>query len=437
MRPILVLEFNELSPELLERFIASGDLPAFARLRDRSSTYITEAGEHGVALNPWVQWVTVHTGVRANDHGIVQLGESHRLRLPTIADVVSASGGSVWQCGSMNVQPIGPVTGAVLPDPWSIGRTPQPASLHSFFRFVSASVQEHTNDRTPLSKREAVDFVRFLLTHGLTARTAGATVGQLVGERARRRGRWARAELLDRFQWDVFRHYHRKIRPTFATFFSNSTAHFQHLHWDDMERAPAHSAVLDGYRKMDALVASASRLVGDDATVVLCTALSQTANTAADRAREGFYRPRDLHAFAEQFGLRGVRDAAPVMAEQSHLFFTDASAAAEAAHALRAIRSNGDEVFHVEVSGAALFIGCQLFTRRPLAPDLDGVLYWTDAAREGTHHPDGVLWIGDGGSDDRDVRVPLESVARMLLRVIGVDAPPSMAPAPLVREPAR
>ena len=36
-------------------------------------------------------------------------------------------------------------------------------------------------------------------------------------------------------QMDVFRRYWKRERPTFSTLFLNSTAHFQHLHWREME----------------------------------------------------------------------------------------------------------------------------------------------------------------------------------------------------------
>ncbi|MGH3370714.1 MAG: hypothetical protein ACRDPR_12005, partial [Nocardioidaceae bacterium] len=108
-KPVLSLEFNELSPTLMKRFIDTGRLPNFDRLRRESLTFITEAGEKGEQLDPWVQWVTVHTGATADEHGVGQLGEAARLQVPTVADIVSEGGRSVWLCGSMNVNPVRPV----------------------------------------------------------------------------------------------------------------------------------------------------------------------------------------------------------------------------------------------------------------------------------------------------------------------------------------
>lgn len=446
-RSVLMLEFNELSPVLMDRFISAGHLPNFARLRDRSAAFITEAGEVDGRLNPWVQWVTVHTGATAAEHGIEKLGEARRLTVPTIADLVSAAGGVVWQCGSMNVQPLEPVNGCVLPDPWSVDADPQPASLEPFFRFVSANVQEHTNAAAPLSKREAIAFARFLATHGLSVRTALATLRQLVGERTGRVPRWQRAELLDRFQWDVFAYYHRRLRPTFATFFSNSTAHFQHLHWDELDRVPDESAVLHGYRQMDRLVARATALVGPDTTVVLCTALSQTANHEDD-GYDGFYRPHNLGRLVDALGVVGVVQTAPMMAGQSHVYFDSASAASAGAASLGAITVAGQRAFDIRQNGADLVIGIDVFARLPAGSALrwpegreasfDELFYWSDSPREGTHHGDGILWIEGDPNRAPEARVPLTSVAPTLLSLIGVEPPPSMKREPLtVGHPSR
>src|SRR3954452_24899966 len=105
---VVVLEFNELTPGLIDRFIAAGELPNFGRLRSSSRSWITDADEPQELLDPWIQWPTVHTGVGFEDHRVLKLGEGSRNEIPTIADVVSGAGRRVWLCGSMNVAPVGP-----------------------------------------------------------------------------------------------------------------------------------------------------------------------------------------------------------------------------------------------------------------------------------------------------------------------------------------
>jgi len=120
------------------------------------------------------------------------------------------------------------------------------------------------------------------------------------------------------------------------------------------------------------------------------------------------------------------------MAEQWHVFFRDETAAAEGAQILRDVRSGGESVFEVQRDGMQVFVGCRFFNRRSLDPPLDDLLYWVDAPREGTHHPDGILWIWNGPQVAKDVRVPLTAVAPTLLSVMGIDPPPSMHERPLI-----
>jgi hypothetical protein len=46
---MILLEFNELSPALMETFIDQGYLPNFKRLRDSSQVFITDAEEAAVS----------------------------------------------------------------------------------------------------------------------------------------------------------------------------------------------------------------------------------------------------------------------------------------------------------------------------------------------------------------------------------------------------
>ncbi len=182
-RRVLVLELNELCPSLLERFIASGDLPNFERLRADSLVYVTTADEPQGRLNPWIQWVTAHTGVGFDEHGVFKLGEGSNLGIPTVADAVGDDAGKVWLCGPMNVVPTKPVNGRWLPDPWNPSDYAGASDMAPFIDFVRANVQEHTNDSRRLSAGAVSALLRFMGGHGLSRSTVGATMRQMVGER--------------------------------------------------------------------------------------------------------------------------------------------------------------------------------------------------------------------------------------------------------------
>ncbi len=455
--PVIQLELNELTPTLMFRFMAEGRLPNFQRFYDESQVFTTDAGEQGVNLNPWIQWVTVHSGQPFSEHGIFRLGDGGRLTSPCIGEVVSQAERQVLLCGSMNVRYPGPLAGASIPDAWATDVAPYPAELAPYFRFVQQHVLEHTNERVPLAWRDYAAFLAFMATHGLSSSTVWAIARQLLRE-ATGRPAWQRVTLLDRLQWDVFRWYYRKLRPQLSTFFINSVAHLQHTHWRNLEperfqiqpspeeQAEYRDAVLFGYQENDRLLGRFLDLAGDDATLVFCTALSQQPCLVYEEmGAKHFYRPykyEDLIAFA---GVTAPHTCSPVMSEEFQLYFEDEAAASDAERRLRGLRVGDEAALFVDRTGSEIYCGCQIFHRLPAEAVLHDsvadrrtaffdVFYQADSIKSGIHHPDGLLWIRrpDRQHAVHAEKVPLVCVAPTLLHLLGIEAPASMRGEPLL-----
>jgi hypothetical protein len=350
-----------------------------------------------------------------------------------------------------------PINGWILPDPWVTNVRPHPENeLRPYYRFVSANVQEHTRDETPLTRGEQVEFMKFMGRHGLSAATTGTIARQLVSER-RSNTRWRRPVILDRIQFDLFRWHWRRARPDFSTFFLNSTAHYQHIYWRHMdpeafevkpnpeERAIYEDAIPYGYRQMDRMCARFMDLAGDDTTLVILTALSQEPCLEyEDVGGKKMYRPRDFERLLEAVGIEDAAKAAPVMAEEFHLDFAGEDEARAAESRLTAIRYRGAPAMRVDRRGNNIFGACGIVEQ--VGPDavlqLDGdgrtvrfydLFYQLDLVKSGIHHPDGLMWIRNPdrrhsvGAD----KVPLVSVAPTMLGLLGVDPPEGMEGQPL------
>ncbi|WP_181705437.1 alkaline phosphatase family protein [Chthonobacter rhizosphaerae] len=449
-KKVILLEFNELTPELMDRFIADGSLPAFERLRRESIVALTDAEEPPPALEPWIQWVTVHTGLAYGEHKVFDLGDGAKLRARRLWDVVADEGKRAWVCGSMNVA----VTTAnrdrvrLLPDPWSKGVDPLPVGyFEPFYNFVRSYVQEYTRDKPPIGSAEYMAFSKFMITHGLSPRTVWNAVSQLAVERFNK-SKWKRAAILDRLQWDVFKAEWKRFQPHFSTFFLNSTAHYQHYYWRNME--PSKFALKDtaerqemyagaiqfGYRKMDEIVREVLDLADDDTTIVLATALGQQAMTKYDDdGGKQIYKPRDIKLLARYAGITTPFDFKPVMAEQFHLDFASEAEAADALAKFQALKSDGhEEVMLMRQEGASLFGGCGIFTaiedtatiRTPHSNQtltFEELFYPVDGVKSGMHHPDGILWIRLPSRLSRtiDRKIPLTEVGSTLLELAGID----------------
>jgi hypothetical protein len=449
---LILIEFNELSPVLMEKFIAAGKLPNFARLRAESEVRLTDAQEEQEYLEPWIQWVTVHSGLRHAEHGITYLGEGNKLAQKSIWDLLSDAGKRVLLCGSMNIDYEVPLNGWVIPDPWATNVTPYPADeFRPYHRFVSANVQEYTRENLALSRREQVEFLAFMVRHGLAPSTVSAIARQLISERSSD-VHWKRAVLLDRLQWDVFRSYWKRGQPDFATFFLNSTAHFQHAYWRNMEpehfkikpdpgeQAVYQDAILYGYEQMDALCGRLLRLAGDDTTLMFATALSQQpCLTYEETGGKTLYKPTDFEALLRAAGITDTAVAAPVMAEEFHLTFDTEAIAIAAESRLTRLRYRDAAVLGIRRQGADLMCGCRVWER--VEPDalvqvdgeartipFDELFYRVDMVKSGMHHPDGMLWVRtpDRRHVEHSGKVPLTSIAPTILEMYGLEVPAHM-----------
>jgi hypothetical protein len=450
--PVIVLEFNELTPSLMDRFIGEGSLPAFAKLRRESIVCVSDAEEDPPFLEPWVQWVTVHTGLSRDEHKVVDLDDGPKLRVPRVWDIVSDAGKKAWVCGSMNagIQADG-FNGLFLPDPWTTSVEPHPRELfRPYYHFVRSYVQEYTRDKPPLTKADHLRFARFMATNGLAPKTVAATVRQLVSERGSGGARWQRAAILDRLQWDVFCHHYQKLNPALATFFLNSTAHYQHYYWRNLdpdrfllrppedEQARYADAIRFGYRKMDEIVRDCLDLAGEDATIVFCTALGQQPMSKydADSGKQHF-KPTDPAALLRFAGVDAPHTYAPVMAENFFLHFEGEDVAEDARSKLSALRlDTGARVMDVHREGSRVHAGCVVVVPPPegsvvsapgtnRAADFHDLFYQATGLKSGMHHPDGILWIRTPERTHFEVerKVSIREIAPTLLALCGVEPP--------------
>jgi hypothetical protein len=448
---LILIEFNELCPSLLRDFMDRGALPNFLRFHKASTVYTTDAEEDEPNLEPWIQWPSIHSGMPFREHGIFHLGDGRKMEQKCLAEVLSDAGLPVGVCGSMNLN-YGKLNGYVIPDPWDKQGAVHPEWLQPFFQTVARQVQESSRAGFG-GKAELMRFGLFLLKNGLTAGTAWALLCQIIHERFNSGVRWRRACLLDRIQYDLFRRLNRMFGVRFATFFCNSTAHFQHYHWRNMEPErfavppPAtdhpslHGAILHGYQAMDQLI---GRFLRDypDAVLMLCTALSQQPWVDTTKCT---FRPKKFETLLE-FARVSVASSAikPVMAEQFHVECPDEDAAAQTERRFRELVVDDQPLMAVKREGHNVFAGCRVIDQavldRPVTRRSDGdqrrfgdLFYMIHTMRSGRHHPDGVLWVRNGRHEVVPEKVPLTDIAPMILDHFGVECPGHMSGRSLLR----
>lgn len=445
VKRMLILEFNELCPGLLARFMDEGALPNFRRLHDASDVYTTTTND--AHLEPWIQWINFHHGVPQSRHGVCDLDQGSMVGEPAFWDVLAAEGKSSLVFGAMNTAPARSELVTMIPDPWCT-RVPVPGEFLPYYEFVKAQVLGHTETSVPRARLGA--FLRFMISHGLSCATVLHLLGQLASERLSRRDvRWRRAAALDYLQWDVFEHLWRARRPDIAVFFSNSTAFLQHRYWRHMEPAAYRvrpdeesistygGAIRYGYQKMDRMVGKALSMADGGTAVLLVTALSQQPNLRYEDIGGKFvYRPTDFRELLDLAGIPREVSVQPVMTHQAWMTCRDDAQAAACARALLELHMNGEPVMSARQLENRVFFDCKLISRVPQDSILEirgervpfaryfGLVGQIVNAR---HHPDGALWLRLPGQSQRVLhaeKLPLEEGFQLVLRALSQKSVP-------------
>jgi hypothetical protein len=439
-RKVILLEFNELSPSLLDRWMAEGRLPNFKRFYDRSHVFTTVADETDPDyLEPWIQWYSLHTGLGYRQHGVFHLTDGPKASHKDIWQRLAENGLKVGNCGSMNARALRAADSFYLPDPWCTSEIPHPAELAAFHKVVTNRVQENSTAGTgALSLGDQGRFLAFLMSHGLRLSTLWALASQLWSDTLlRQHTTWKRVVLLDKMQMDLFRYYWRRYQPDFSTFFLNSTAHYQHGYWhclypesfaspvEPVQLKRFGGAILFGYQQMDRLLEEFFEFERQDVMLILSTALSQHANTRTDRP---YYRPKDAPRLLAALGIHPEM-LQPVMSEQYSARFADQSAADDARKRLEGLSIGGLPLFDFAPAPPnTVFFGCDIHEAIDDSARIEGldasffdIFYVLPHTKTGVHHPDGVLWIKSGEHRVHTDKVSILDVVPTLLEHFGID----------------
>lgn len=442
-KQLIMLEFNEINTDLIAKFIKQGLLPNFKKLYQNSAIYTTSANEEPPYLEPWIQWVTVHSGQEFKEHKVYNLGDGHQLQHPLVGELLSKNGISVGICSSMNTN-YKSVNGFYLPDPWDKKGKAQPENLQIFFDTVSEQVQEHSrSDSGALTKMSK--FGLFLLSNGLSFSTIKRTVSHLIDEVKNKELKWRRASILDHLQYDVFKKLVKKDNTQFATFFANSVAHFQHYYWRNMnpevfdsppsikESQSYDTAIQYGYQSLDVLI---GRVMNDfpNATIALCSALTQQPWTDCEKVT---YRPNEFNAFFDFCEIdKNKVTTKPVMAQQFFIECADKENADLVEQRLAQLKLGDEALMTIRRENNSIFSGCRI--SREIGDDelitngngksilFNDLFYMVCSKRSGKHHPDGLLWISGKAHETEPEKINLTTLAPSILKFFDTDIPSNM-----------
>ena len=357
MARTLFLELNEVNFDAVREYAAHGALPVLGGVTRSPGIMETTSEARYEDIEPWIQWVTAHTGLTLSEHGVFRLGDIVDHEFPQIWERLEEQGITVGAVSPMNAKNRTKKASFFIPDPWTRTEVTGSLLIRNLYDAVAQAVNDNAQSRISLRS-----VFWLLLGAARYARIANypTYVRLLLGAR---KHRWHKAMFLDLLLADIFVKLTASKRPGFASLFLNAGAHIQHHYmfsssvYKGSQRNPEWyidpgcDPVSDVYELYDRIVAQVSEAF-PDYRLIIATGLHQVPHPRLTY----YWRLRDHAAFLRRHGIP-FSSVEPKMSRDFHVRCADAAQACEAEMALRSMRdADGVELFEVDNRGDNLFV---------------------------------------------------------------------------------
>lgn len=431
---LLFLELNEINFETVAFYCKRGRLPHLNRLIDAHGFQTTLSEQRYEDIEPWIQWVTAHTGLTLAQHGVFRLGDIVAKDIPQIWEQLEERGFVVGAISPMNAKHRLQKPAFFVPDPWTATKITAPKLLQVLYRAIAQTVSDNAQSKVTLSS-----IVSLLAGSLWYARPANYLNYAKLALTARSHP-WRRAMFLDLLLADVFIGQVARCRPNFATMFLNAGAHIQHHYmfsaqaYPGPHRNPSWYApdgvdpVCEVYEIYDGIVGAVQRSF-PQARLMLATGLHQ-----APHAEITYYwRLKDHASFLRRIGIHflGVK---PLMSRDFLVTFANQEEARRAGQQLgAAVAVDGLRLFEVDNRGCDLFV--MLTYPRDIGDGfsftLDGMQYRDlrrdvafVALKNGEHDSRG-YFMDTGARTNDPHEFPLAEIPKRIFAAMGVAAQPA------------
>jgi hypothetical protein len=218
---MILLALNELNLEYIQEYIKKGDLPNFKTLLNKGYTKTTSEAEYEL-LEPWIQWVTIQTGLTYSEHGVFRLGDIvEKKELDQIFEDLENKGLSVGAISPFNADNRLNKSKFFIPDPWTQTKASGGFLISKLSVTISKIVNSNASGRVGFMDLLwlLLGFLRFVRLERWWNFIKLVSIRKKPG---------VKAAILDMILLEVFVTLQKKNKPDYSHLFFNGGAHVQH-----------------------------------------------------------------------------------------------------------------------------------------------------------------------------------------------------------------
>jgi hypothetical protein len=358
MRKLLSIELNEVNFDFVRAYGKRGELPVLNRLIDQHGLTETLSEERLEEIEPWIQWVSVHTGKSFAEHKIFRLGDIvDHPDVRQIWEILEAKNISVGAVSPMNARNACINPAFFVPDPWTQTSVTGSAITNQLYKSIAQIVNDNAKAKVSFSSIAwlVAGIIRF-------AKPTHYHLYFSIFFQARK-SVWMRAMLLDLLLTDMFIALNHNRTPDYASLFLNAAAHIQHHYMfsaavyngphcnPQWYVASDSDPILDVYKLYDSLIDSVIKKFPAH-RILIATGLHQIPYSQLLY----YWRLRDHAKFLKRINVSFSR-LEPRMSRDFVLYFDSIEQGCAAGSILStAIASDGQPLFEIDNRGDSLFV---------------------------------------------------------------------------------
>lgn len=220
-KKLIFIQLNEINFDILKKYSSKFKFKFFTPLFFDKLTKTHSEKDYDL-LEPWIQWVSIHTGTSAQEHGVFRLGDIKNFSQEQIFEKIEKKGKAVGAISPMNAKNNLNNPRYFISDPW----TNTKSSPGSWIQYVSDNLSKIVNmnahKKIPLSIYANIIII---LIKSFRFYNFNTYFNLLINSFVKK---WNKALILDLLLHDIHISFLKKQNVDFSTIFFNAGAHIQH-----------------------------------------------------------------------------------------------------------------------------------------------------------------------------------------------------------------
>lgn len=219
-KKLILIQLNEINFDVVRLYSDKYNFKFFNK-KNLDSLITTTSEKEYHLLEPWIQWVSVYTGLSAKEHKIFRLGDNQKNSLIQIFENIEDNNFKVGAICPMNAKNDLKKTKYFIPDPWSSTKPNNNYINKLIFSTISKLVNNNSKNSVSIIDLIILFFIflKFFRFNNLEF-----LFRIILGINKK----WNKALLLDYMLNNIHLSYIDKYKPNFSSIFFNAGAHIQH-----------------------------------------------------------------------------------------------------------------------------------------------------------------------------------------------------------------